>query len=137
MFEYGELEDDYYGYKYKDILPNGQTIEFNFVSYYENTLYSVEMEIYSKRKRKSISYLDSTGKCGMSGLILAKSVLVCFIEYIKEITPKDITIQILVQGSDNRRTRIYKRYLTKLGFSYTRTKFQDMGMCINVKGNNN
>ena len=135
MFNYSkEIEGEYCGYTYKDILPNGQTIEFIFYDWHEDDVFTVSMEIYSKRKKRSRDFLESTGKCGISGLILAKLVLECFIEYLKEITPIGKSKQIMVHASDNKRKRIYKRHLSKLGFVYTRTKFKDMAMCIDING---
>ena len=132
MFDYGVRYENYC-YTYKDILDNGQTIEFIFWAW-DNNVFSVQMEIYSKRKKKSAQFLEATGKCGLQGLILARLVLKCFIEFLEETTPIGTTKYIMITGSDNRRMRIYKHFLTKLGFEYTRTKFKFMGMCRDVEG---
>ena len=141
MFEYKLIDDDnsnddyqYYTYYYKDTLSNNQTIEFKFWSYNDKNIYTLSMEIFSKRKRKSKSFLDTTGKCGLEGLLLARLVLICFIDFIKESTNKQTITKIVIYGSDSRRTKIYKYYLNKLGFTYKRTPFQDMGMCIEIVG---
>ena len=127
------LKDDYYCYVYKDKLDNGQTIDFIFWMHDRN-LFTIEMQIYSKRKKKSSHFLDTTGKCGLKGLHLARLVLICFIEFLEEITPIGESKQIVVGASDSKRMRIYKHYLGKLGFKYTRTTFGDMAMCLDVKG---
>ncbi len=134
MFEH-TLRDGYYCYKYLDTLENGQTIDFTFWEH-PNDIYGVEMEIYSKRKKKSSQFIETTGKCGIKGLLLAKLTIQCFIEYLEEITPIGKTKRIVVTASDNRRMRIYKHYLSKLGFKYERMPILHgcMGMCYYVNG---
>ena len=129
------LRDGCYCYKYLDTLKNGQTIDFTFWEH-ENGVYGVEMEIYSKRKKKSSQFLETTGKCGIKGLLLAKLTLQCFIEFLEETTPIGKIKRIVIGASDNRRMRIYKHYLSKLGFKYERMPMLNggMGMCLYVIG---
>jgi len=127
MFE-RTLRDGYYCYKYVDTVEN-QTIDFTFWEHI-NDAYGVEMEIYSKRKKRSSQFLETTGKCGLKGLLLAKLVIQCFIEFLEEDTPIGKTKRIVVTASDNRRMRIYKHYLSKLGFKYERMPMLHGGMCM-------
>ena len=132
MFDH-TLRDGYWCYKYLDTLENGQTIDFTFWEC-ENDVFTVEMEIYSKRKKKSSQFLETTGKCGIKGLLLAKLVLQCFTEFLGENTPIGKSKRIVVEGSENRRNRIYKHYLGKLGFKPIRTPYGGMGLCLEVIG---
>lgn len=136
MFEKCRDDDGYFYYDCKERLKTGQTLSMKFWYYEYENLYTVEMEIFSKRKRKSSSFLDVTGRGGIEGLILAKMLLECFIEYLAEITPVGKSKKIVIGASNSRRMKIYKHYLGKIGFVYTRTPFNDMGMVIEVRGKN-
>lgn len=129
------IRDGFYCYTYKDTIENSQTIEFTFWEC-ENDVFTVEMEIYSKRKKKSSQFLETTGKVGIKGLLLARLVLQCFIDFLEETTTIGNSKRIVVGASDNRRKRIYKHYLSRLGFKYDRMPIVGggMGMCLEVKG---
>ena len=72
----------------------------------------------------------------IKGLLLGKLTLQCFIEFLEETTPIGETKRVVVGASDSRRMRIYKHYLSKLGFKYERMPMLNggMGMCYHING---
>lgn len=56
-----------------------------------------------------------TGKVGITGLLLSQQILIGFILYILESGQT-----VFVGGADSRRFRIYRHYLSQLGFRQTR-----------------
>ena len=68
--------------------------------------------------------------------MLARLVLKCFIEFLEETTPIGKSQRIVIGASDNQRNRIYKHYLSRLGFKYDRMPSVGggMGMCLYVVG---
>lgn len=121
-------------FKYKELLDNGQTIQLIFWSHFKSSIWSVDMSLYSKRKRVSNDRLVSTGKCGLKGLIAAKLIVECFILHLKEITPIGSSRQIVAYADDGKRRRIYEHYLKRLGFEKKKTRWNDIAMCIDVEG---
>ena len=102
-----------------------QTIEVIFMPFAnkdwlnKKCWWGVTAVIYNKRKHKNrlLENIESSGKIGISGLITIKNIILSFMEYIK-IKNKDEINYIVIQGSDSRRFRIYKKSLIKYGFTY-------------------
>lgn len=123
MFDY----DKEYGYYYKyHTLSSGQTCMIAFVKFeYDRRIdYYVCFAIANKKKQlrewfheEGSGNLDTetTGKCGMEGLIWAFQQVEKAISYFhSDRSSKDRFL--IVSGSTPRRYRIYKHFLKRLGF---------------------
>lgn len=111
------------GYYAKTKFSNGQT---GIIVFWKECLnevieWNVSFAINNKRKRikawlENEESMDiATGKCGLEGLIWAKNSLLAFEDFIKS---DFFNQRIAISWSDNRRKRIYKRYLTKEGYRF-------------------
>lgn len=80
------------------------------------TYYSIVLKIINKKKQKT--YLKSTGKCGLKGLLFAKEAIIFFEKYVIEKQYYTKHCFILCFWDDNRRRDIYYRSLKKIGYDY-------------------
>jgi hypothetical protein len=99
---------------------NGQFLQIKFYEeiYYDKILYFVCFEIRNKRYQIGKSWLKTTGKIGLSGLLWAKEKIKEFENFIinKKIEKEKISMYILVGWEDNRRRKVYERGLKNLGY---------------------
>lgn len=130
---------DYDACAYYDhtLLSNKQTAGIAFYQHDTDKAISwyVTFAIADKRKRV-LDYLSErgcgkielkqTGRCGVEGLVWAKSKILEFANFIS--TNNNKKNKIIVQGSDNRRFRIYERYLSRNGF--VKQLIPDYGWCM-------
>lgn len=123
-----EYIDGYCYNNYYDqvVLDSGQTIKIEFQEDWSNNryYYNIYLVTMNKRKLENNTYLKSTGKDGLKGLLWAKRKIKEFEEFIKEEhanTPKTI----YCRWDDNRRRNIYAYGLKDLGYKY--------GMVLNKK----
>lgn len=126
-----------YWYEYIT-LSNGQTAAIIFDRYdtAKVVYYYVMFAIGSKRKHvdawlfsQAANDLDcnTTGKCGIEGLIWAYTKLQEF-ENVSRIDNNSKEVRIIIQGSDSRRFRIYEHFLKRLG--YIKRLEQKYGWCL-------
>ena len=120
-----ETENDgIYTYKCKSKFAN-QTIEVEFTPYVDriglnkDRYFYVAAVIYHKRKDKIKLFenVQSSGKIGISGLIIMKNIILSFIDYLNEMDSV-YNNYIIVNWSDSKRGRVYKNGLERYGFTY-------------------
>lgn len=101
---------------YREKLDNGQIVHLEFSKYttLKRTFYFVCLFI-NKRKKSYIEN-EQTGKCGLSGLIIAKNLLINFINKLKDTKLREEKISIIIGYTNSRRRDVYKRYLKELNF---------------------
>lgn len=99
-------------------LPSGMTVRIEFQLYdLENIgLANVFLNVFHKRKQISDNTLKSTGKDGVYPFVWAIRKLREFEEYAKEELCHSLPTYIQVDWEDNRRGRIYKRFLQREGY---------------------
>lgn len=109
----------YINYYRTTMLPSGQTarIEFNESCTSKGYYFSIWLVLSDKRKGTANTYLKSTGKDGLKGLLWAKQNVIDFEEFIKE-ELDGYTVTIYTQWDDNRRRDTYHRGLSRLGYRY-------------------
>lgn len=119
----------YHFYRKRNKLSNGQFCEIEFLEEYiiiDNRInYYVSFAIANKKKelnkwfngKDSSINCETTGKCGLEGLLWAKNCIKEFEEYIWEIYGGyEGGVYIIVSGEDKRRYRVYERGLRDLGY---------------------
>jgi hypothetical protein len=107
-------------YFFKEKLSNNQTLEMNFI--FEDIYIFVTLAIFSKRE---YVYENRTyGKLGIKPLLIAKTVMELFIDYMHENQIQNK--KIIVRWADNRRRNVYYRGLKKLGFNFLQLSFQNI-----------
>lgn len=101
---------------YREKLDNGQIVHLEFSKYttLKRTFYFVCLFI-NKRKKGYIEN-EQTGKCGLSGLIIAKNLLINFINKLKDTKLREEKISIIIGYTNSRRRDVYERYLKELNF---------------------
>ena len=117
-FSWYKDEEGYYNIVAKEKMPSGMTVEILFELYDLTNIgvANVALNVYKKRKQIPGNVLHQTGKDGIKPFIWALKKINEFGEYYnKEFTSKS-PIYIQVYWEDNRRGRIYKRYLPRYGF---------------------
>ena len=102
----------------KHILPSGMTVEIQFDLYNLNnvSVANVFLNVYKKRKQISENRLHQTGKDGLKPFFWALKKINEFDEYCRQEFESNLPMYIQVCWDDNRRARIYKRYLPRYGF---------------------
>lgn len=105
-----------YRYKAKNSYNQLLTLE---VQQYGNEFW-VCFFITTKRK-KGYQYLKQTGKDGISSLVWAKQ---CVLDWISSYGKKYEGMKLCVSHDDKRRAKIYKRYLTPVGFKESRDNYK-------------
>lgn len=77
--------------------------------------FNVVLSVHRKRKRSYVEMgaLDVTGQDGLEPLLFALNAVR---DFITEYGDRYDKTNLLVAGSDNRRHRIYERYLSREGF---------------------
>lgn len=93
---------------------------------FEDSWYTVTLSI-GKKKKKVNGYFEAnsdsntltTNKSGIEPLVWAKNTLADFILHIKDYiwNPKNYPIHFFIVGDDNRRNKVYKWGLGKIGFT--------------------
>jgi hypothetical protein len=120
------IDGYYYNHFYDTLtLDSGQTIKIEFQEDWTNNkyYYNIYLVIMDKRKSENNTYLKSTGKDGLKGLIWAKNKIKEFEIFIKEEHNKST---IIYCGWDNnRRRKVYEYGLKDLGYKF--------GMIFNKK----
>lgn len=123
----------FYGYSSTTKLSNNQTATMIFYrhKFTRGSMFYVAFAIANKRKQikqwldgSSNLYNQSTGKCGLEGLLWAKSQLLEFEEFIRDRKEK---CSIVICWTDNRRRDIYRHYLTRIGY---KMEFRYGGKCL-------
>lgn len=122
MFKtYNEYWGEYVCNNYYDtcVLESGQTIRIEFQEEWSKSKYYYNVYLVTSNKRKSSdnTYLKSTGKDGLKGLIWARQKIIEFEQYIKTIH-KNTPVVIYMGWDDNRRRDAYEKGLKKLGYKY-------------------
>jgi hypothetical protein len=99
------------------VLDSGQTIriEFNESWSKRRYYYSVYLVISDKRKSANKTYMKSTGRDGLKGLLWARRKITEFEDFIKNVC-QGIPVVIYTTWDDNRRRNIYEYGLQKLGY---------------------
>lgn len=102
----------------KEILPSGMTVQIEFELYKMNNISvaNVNLNVYKKRKQIDNNILHQTGKDGFKPLFWAMNKIKEFEEYAKTELYSYSPAYIQVYWTDNRRGRIYKRFLPRYGF---------------------
>lgn len=117
-FSYLKDEDGEYVVIDKQRLPSGMTVEIQFQIFDLSNVCvaNVFLNVYKKRKQIPENTLHQTGKDGFKPLFWALENINEFgVYYIKEFSCTS-PVYIQVHWEDNRRGRIYKRYLPRYGF---------------------
>ncbi len=122
MFKIRNRYEDFYRYVdyYDDkILDSGQIIKIEFQKDLSNSkhYYSIYLVVMNKRKSEESTYLATTGKDGLKGLIWAKSKIIEFEKFIKD-KYIDKPIVIYCQWDNNRRRNVYERGLRSIGYKF-------------------
>lgn len=147
---YFELNRDRDTYRSTHILSNGQICEIRFFYWeYKNfDEFSIGFAVANKKKQLSKFFsedsdarcidLQSTGTCGIEALLWARQQIEEFEELIAIWYEEDGNtrpIRITVHADDNRRFRVYRRGLQKLGYTETMTDCgRAMVKMINCEG---
>lgn len=77
-----------------------------------------------ERYRKGRSLCQSTtGRCGLEGLVALKVSFLEFVQWVKQREKEYVWVD--VYPYDIRRKRLYKRFLTPLGFEWSREAWLD------------
>lgn len=102
----------------KKSLPSGMTVQIEFeMSDLSNVcVANVFLNVYKKRKQISSNTLHQTGKDGVDPFIWALKKIRDFEAYASEYLTNPLPAYIQVCWDDNRRGRIYKRFLLREGF---------------------
>lgn len=102
----------------KERLPSGMTVQIEFCLYelYNIEVANVYLNVYHKRKQISDNTLHQTGKDGIYPFVWAIRKIREFEEYAKHSLSNPLPTYIQVHWEDNRRARIYKRFLQREGF---------------------
>lgn len=102
----------------KEVLPSGMTVQIEFELYDLNNVAvaNVNLNVYKKRKQIERNTLCQTGKDGFKPLFWAMNKVKEFEEYAKTELYSPLPCYIQVYWADNRRARLYKRYLPRYGF---------------------
>ena len=119
-----ENNQSFYECKHKH--KSGQTFYIKFMGWkdlwdidpinYYNTIF----HIYNKKKQKNIGAnleLTQTGKCGLDGLIWAKKMIMEFEKFMNETNYHNEKVAVIVGWANNKRRKVYERYLTKVGYN--------------------
>jgi len=141
MSEFEKLKHNGYSYGYYNThkMTNGQTASIFFL---EDDLkrgleYSVVFAISAKKKyikewlmgKRDILTNESTGKCGVEGLLWAKRQLIEFEEFIKKRNYHN-EITICIYWSDSRRRNVYTHTLGKIGYG---VNYRHSSKCLSKK----
>lgn len=115
-YEYGYKVNDYYS---TEILDSGQTIKIEFQESWSKSkyYYGIYLVIMDKRKSEESTYLKTTGKDGLAGLIWAKKKIIEFESFIKE-KHKGVPVVIYCGWDNNRRRDVYFRGLKNIGYKF-------------------
>ena len=97
----------------KEKMDNGQVVYLTAHRYDSLDRKYYFISLFINKRGRGYEELKQTGKNGLRGLFIAKSLLKQLIHQIKMIDGK---ITIVIYADDSRRLRIYKRYLQDLGF---------------------
>lgn len=117
-------ERNSYIFTVTDKMPSGMTVEINFVGYcwddQKTAEFTIELNVYKKRKDKSSIFLKRTGKDGLKTLFFAKKAIKEFEPYILErYGYRHKKMFINIQWTDNKRRDIYYRGLKDIGYQFT------------------
>lgn len=117
-FKYFTDEDGDFLVIDKHILPSGMTVEIQFELYNLSnvSVANVFLNVYKKRKQISENRLHQTGKDGLKPFFWALKKINEFDEYCRQEFESNLPMYIQVGWDDNRRARIYKRFLPRYGF---------------------
>lgn len=128
------IKEDAYCSTHK--LSNGQICEIRFYYWeYKNfDEFYIGFAVANKKKQLAKFFSDdsdarcidlkSTGTCGLEALLWARQQIVEFEQLVADWYKEDGNtrpIRITVQADDNRRFRVYRRGLQKLGYTETMT----------------
>ena len=102
----------------KCLMPSGMTVQIEFQLYdLDNvSVANVYLNVYKKRKQIPNNILKQTGKDGLKPMFWAARKIKEFEEYAKKELTNPLPSYIQVYWEDNRRARIYKHFLPRLGF---------------------
>lgn len=141
MFKYDIENSTYYLYH---ILSNGQIIYigFDFIELNRKTeteIFNVVLAIGNKKKNinswlnyeKNSLTMQSTGRCGLEGLMWAREQLIKFEEFI--FYNSRYNIKLIVSADDSKRFHVYEKALMKLGYKKERM-YNKRHMVKTIKG---
>ena len=95
-------------------LDNGQIVSLTAIRFDTLDREYYFISLFINKKCKGYKKLEQTGKCGVVGLLTAKSLLQQLIDQLNASSYKKVTI--IIYADDSRRMKIYKRYLQDMGF---------------------